>query len=270
MKIRTRRRCPWRAILLASLASFLPALALGLDTTPAGPYATVLREHTKATDDLAGTRVDYGALVRNPLWQRVIADLEKTPLDSLRTREENLAFWINAYNIYAIDWMVRNHPVQSIRDIGNFFRPVWKRTVGRIGGSDRSLDEIEHAILRPLGEPRVHGAIVCASLSCPPLRRTPFEAASLGAQLDEQMRVWLENPRKGAAFDRTARRLGLSRIFDWFAADFVAAGGTLRFIGPYLAPDDRAWLASHPDDVTIYFLPYDWASNGVATTGKEN
>jgi hypothetical protein len=86
---------------------------------------------------------------------------------------------------------VRHPGIASIRDIGSLLRPVWNREAGRVGRRARSLGEIEHEILRPLGDPRIHGAIVCASVSCPPLRREPFAAARLDAQLDDQMRRWL-------------------------------------------------------------------------------
>ena len=262
---------PQIGLALALLFSLVdPPTASALDTSATGPYARALRAHTLSTPALAGTEVDYEALRESDLWREVMSDLERTPPASLETRAQKLAFWINAYNIYAIDMVVQQGPVASIRDIGSFFRPVWNRTVGRIGDKARSLYEIENEILRPMDEPRLHGAIVCASLSCPPLRRTPYDAASLDAQLDEQMRRWLSDPRKGVNLDRENERLGLSRIFDWHARDFFEAGGTLRFIGPFLEPEDRAWLAQQGGDAKVYFLPYDWALNGVATAGNKN
>jgi hypothetical protein len=89
----------------------------------------------------------------------------------------------------------RHYPIDSIRSIGSFFSPVWKKTAGEIGGRSYTLYEIEHEILRPMGEPRIHAAIVCASLSCPPLRREPYRAAELEAQLEDNVRRWLADPR---------------------------------------------------------------------------
>jgi len=256
--------------LFACLALAVPGPLFALDTSSGGPWARALREHTVSTRGLAGTEVDYKALRSSAVWPEVIADLERTPLASLETRSQKLAFWINAYNIAAVDLVVKHGPVQSIRDIGNFFFPVWKRDAVRIGGNARSLDEIEHDILRKLDDPRIHGALVCASLSCPDLRRTPFEAGRIGAQLDEQMRTWLANPEKGARIDGEGERIALSRVFDWFAGDFEPAGGILRFVGPFLSPDDRAWLAQIRRTVGVRFLPYDWDLNRVATTPREN
>src|SRR4030095_12503639 len=135
---------------------------------------------------------------------------------------------IDAYNILAIDLVARHYPVASIRDLGSLLRPVWKIEAGRVGGRAYSLDEIEHGILRPLGDPRVHMAIVCASVSCPSLAREPFVAARIDAQLDAASARFVANEQKGVRVE--ARGVRLSKIFDWFAADFAAGGGVLAFV----------------------------------------
>ena len=210
---------------MAVFASAAPAAALDRAL-----YGELLERHTRAVTDTAGTRVDYGALRGDPDWRRLVGTLEASDPAELADREARLAFWIDAYNVLAIDWIVREGPVESIRDLGNFLFPVWKKTAGRIGGREVSLHEIEHETLRPMGEPRIHFAIVCASTSCPSLRREPFRAAALDRQLDEQTRAFLADPRKGMALDRDARRLALSKIFDWFEEDFGGRDGVLDFV----------------------------------------
>jgi len=223
-------------------------------------YAELLERHTRAVAEIAGTRVDYPGLAASADWRRLVAQLDMTDPSAFASREQRLAFWINAYNILAIDLVARHPGIASIRDIGSLLRPVWKREAGRISGQPMSLDEIENGILRKQNEPRIHAAIVCASLSCPPLRREPFDAAGLDAQLDDAVRRWLASPAKGLRLDRARGVLWLSRIFDWFEADFEP-DGVPAFVSRYLSDADRAFVETrHP---RIEFLDYDWRVNAL-------
>jgi hypothetical protein len=248
------------ALLLAASTAASPSPAQGQD---AQLWGRLLARHTRQVDDEAGVRVDYQGLARSSDWPRLVAGLDDADPDALDTRAERLAFWIDAYNILAIDLVVRHLGIASIRDIGSLLRPVWDREAGRVGGRARSLGEIEHEILRPMGEPRIHGAIVCASVSCPPLRRKPFASAPLDAALDEQMRRWLASPEKGLRIDRETGTLHLSPVFDWFALDFEASGGVLAFAARYAPASERAWLEARGSGVRIRNLPYDWALNAL-------
>lgn len=234
-----------------------PATAEGLDLTL---YATLLERHTRAVEAVVGTRVDYRALGDDPDWQRLVTGLEAARPSTL-DRPERLAFWINAYNVLAIDLVRRHYPVDSIRDIGSFFSPVWKVEVATIEGQPRTLDAIEHEILRPMGDPRIHGAIVCASTSCPSLARTPFRAERLDADLDAATRAWLASPRKGVAIDRARGVVRVSKIFDWFEEDFAATGGVLETIARYRPEDDARWLRGPGRDARIRYFDYDWTLN---------
>lgn len=251
------------ALLLAALAA-ARASAQGLD---APLYAELLLRHTREVADTAGVRVDYAALRGDPAWRRLVAGLEAAAPEALADRRDRLAFWINAYNALAIDLVVRHPGVGSIREIGSFFRPIWKLEAGRVGGLARSLGEIEHEILRPIGEPRMHAAIVCASVSCPPLRREPYEPSRLDAQLDEQMRRFLASPEKGLRVDAATGTVLLSRVFDWFAADFEASGGALAFAARYAPAAARAFLEAQRDRPRVAYLPYDWSLNALEGHG---
>jgi hypothetical protein len=235
-----------------------PARALDLEA-----YARVLDAHTREVSDTAGVRVDYPAVVRSTEWRRVVESLVASDPAHLQSREERLAFWINAYNVLAIDLVARNLPLESIRDIGSLLRPVWKREAGRIGERAYTLDEIEHEILRPLREPRIHAAIVCASVSCPVLARTPYRAASLDAQLDASLERFLADPRKGASFDAASGTLRLSAIFSWFADDFAPRGGVLPFLTPHLPAPMQRQIAAHGRPVELEYFDYDWSLNGL-------
>lgn len=195
--------------------------------------------------------VDYSALARDPDLARSVALIERQDTDQLQTREQRLAFYINAYNIFALKLITDNWPINSIKDAGNWWRPVWYHNVGKIDGEAVSLDDVEHQILRPMGEPRIHMAIVCASVSCPDLRREAYRAQLLDQQLEEQTRQFLQNEHKGV---RDAGEIWhVSKIFDWFDKDFEP-GGIAAFIRQYR--DLPADAVVQPD------LEYDWAVNG--------
>ena len=245
-------------LVAAALLAGLPATAFDLDL-----YARLLAAHTRLVPDRAGVRVDYAALRGSAGWRALVASLAASDPEQLGSRDARLAFWIDAYNVLAIDLVVAGGPVASIRDLGSFLRPVWKREAGRIGGRAVTLDEIEHDILRKAGEPRIHAAIVCASVSCPSLAREPFRAATLDAQLTAAMRGFLADPRKGARLDAERGVLTLSPIFHWFAEDFAPAGGALGFVRPYLPEPTRAWLAQHAGRVELDWFDYDWSLNGL-------
>lgn len=230
-------------------------------------YARLLKRHTRETRDLARTRVDYAGLKSSAEWQRLIANLRSTDPAELGSREQRFAYWFNVYNILAIDLVVKGYPLESIRDLGSLFAPVWKREAGQVGGRAVTLHEIEHEILRPLGDPRIHVAIVCASLSCPALLREPWTADRVDEQLDNALRGWMSDPRKGLATDVAAGSVRISKIFDWFEQDFEAAGGALAFAARYAAPEQQAWLERYGPDARLTYFDYNWRLNDLAAPG---
>lgn len=240
------------ALLLLVLAWLGGARA---ELPPLDDYAGLLADHVQAgeVDGLRVALVDYPGLAQDARLARAVAAFEAFSLTRLASEAETLAFYLNAYNLFTLRLVAEHQPLADVRDLGHWWRPVWKQTVGRLGGREVSLDDIEHGVLRPRGEPRVHFALVCASLSCPDLRREPYRAETLDAQLDAQARDFLANPGKGLA--RDVERARVSRIFDWFEADFAAAGGVRVFIARYVPLP--ATLRLEAD------LPYDWRLNGL-------
>jgi hypothetical protein len=205
--------------------------------------------------------VDYAALTRDARWEKVVKSLQGAKPSALGAPDAKLAFWINAYNVLAIQTVLRAYPIDSIKDVGSLFSPVWKRDAGKIEGKTVTLDQIEHEILRPMGDPRIHAAIVCASRSCPSLRREPYTVAGVNAQLDESMRRFLADKRKGLELDAKNGRLRLSSIFKWFSEDFDKKGGVVPFVARYAPTEVRTWLGAHPNPKLEYFS-YDWQLNG--------
>jgi hypothetical protein len=236
--------------------------AAAIDEPPIdlGLYGQLLETHTRALDDLALTRVDYAALGYSADWKRLVRQVHGADPSGF-DRNEKLAFWINAYNILAIDLVVQNYPIDGIKDLGSFFSPVWDQEVATIAGRRVSLGSIEHKILRKMNEPLIHAAIVCASLSCPPLARTPFRADHLDEDLASAMRTWLSHREKGIALNQAGHRIRLSKVFDWFEDDFEARGGVLEVIARYLSAEDAKWVRGPGRNASIRYFDYDWSLN---------
>ena len=203
--------------------------------------------------------VKYQALANDPLYPKLIHDLEGASLSTMKTREETLAFWINVYNIMAVKMVVDHYPVTSIKDAGSLFTSVWKKTVGTVAGKERTLNEIEHEILRKMGEPRIHVAIVCASVSCPDLRVEAYSPERLNEQLDDQMKKFVANTQKGLRIDQSKKRLYLSSIFKWFEEDFEPKGGVRSYLALYVRKNEAASLKNQT--FSISYLDYNWELN---------
>jgi hypothetical protein len=209
--------------------------------------------------DYAGLKATDGKLLA-PYLRRLAA----TDPASLN-RDARLAFWINAYNALTLKLIVEHHPVENIWAItpgpaAPKDNSPFELDVGTVGDTVRTLDEIEHEIIRPrFEEPRIHFALVCAATSCPPLRREAYTGPRLDAQLEEQARTFLHNTAKNR-IPVGESRIALSRILKWYGQDFGASTADLqRFMAPYFDGEVRKKLRRAAYDVT--FLPYDWALN---------
>ncbi|MGE0483879.1 MAG: DUF547 domain-containing protein [Gammaproteobacteria bacterium] len=196
--------------------------------------------------------VDYPAIAADPRFAAVVKTIENHPLEQLDGEAEKLAFLINAYNVFAVKMVADHLPLDSIKDVGSFISPVWKKPAGKLGGADVSLDDIEHGRLRKMGEPRIHMAIVCASVSCPDLRTEAYRATRLETQLDDQAKAFLANPAKGLRIEGDTAHV--TRIYDWFEDDFEKLGGVAAFVRRY---------HDLPADADIEAdIDYDWSLNG--------
>ena len=196
--------------------------------------------------------VNYRQLKKDSRFARVVSQLETFSPGTLGNKQERLAFYINAYNILAIKMIIDHMPVKSIRDIGSLFSPVWKKPAGKIGGEVVTLHQVEHEVLRPMGDARIHMAIVCASVSCPDLRPEAYRASQIHRQLDDQTRQFLNNNAKGLRLDDG--EIMVSKIFDWFEDDFDHYGGVKSFLSQYRKDLPRGWSVDADID-------YDWSLN---------
>ncbi len=192
-----------------------------------------------------------------------------------------VALWTNAYNALTLKAIIDHYPIKpglisgiaypddSIRQIPG----VWDRLEFLVMDRRVTLNEIEHEILRPqFNEPRIHVALGCAAMGCPPLRPEPFTGERLDEQLDDQTRRFLGNPRQ-FRIDRERGVVYLSSIFQWFGEDFIPtyapqegfAGHSdkertsLNFVSGYLPPEQAEYLRT--GDYRIEYLDYDWSLN---------
>ena len=196
------------------------------------------------------------------VWLESLADLD---LADFTDADARLALWLNAYNAIAISQVLEVYPIASIRPkvlgIPNWlsFLDFFTRSNTIVGGKKYSLNQIEHAILRPeFAEPRIHFALVCASVGCPLLRRGAYFPESVRTQLEADASRFIHNPDK-VRYDAQKKTLYLSKIFKWYEEDFVkAAGSVADYVGGYLGPE-----AAVGDGWAIVFLPYDWNLNRV-------
>tara|TARA_B100000686_G_scaffold339864_1_gene414619 strand:- start:5226 stop:6011 length:786 start_codon:yes stop_codon:yes gene_type:complete len=202
--------------------------------------------------------VDYNKLSKDPVFNKLVRRLDNVDLSSLKNKNARLAFWINTYNILAIKIVLDHYPIESIKDAGSLLSPIWKKVAGSIGGTQRSLHEIEHDILRKIGDPRIHSAIVCASVSCPDLRRESFKEGYLDSQLNDQFIKFLGNPMKGLRVEKN--KLYLSSIFKWFKDDFDLKGGIRVFLPRFVDNKTQKVIASRK--LHVHYMDYNWNLNG--------
>ena len=239
---------------------------------------------TALPDHAAFTRV-LGTVVQNGLVDYQLLADERAGLDGYlatlaavsesaladATADEVLAFWINAYNACMLKRVVDHYPIEgasgllsrvrgavagypdnSVQQIEDVFTGAHCAVAGR----DRSQDEIEHEIIRPMGDPRIHFVINCAARSCPELSTVAYEATTLNTQLDEAVRTFMADPRHYRFEDGT---LTLNKVLDWFGEDFGGAEGLRRFFSEYADGAVATTLASPSTDVR--FFDYDWTLN---------
>lgn len=221
-------------------------------------WSAILRNNTRPSNyaGIEYSGLDYAAIRNSGEFDKLLGSLELFSPEELHGREEKLAFWINVYNIFAVK-LVRDHfPITSIRNVGSIFSPVWTMPVGKVGGQMYTLNDIEHEILRPMNEPGIHFAIVCASVSCPDLRSEAYTASALRDQLRSQAKRFLESKGKGMWVEREKKMVHLSMIFEWYKKDFAESGGVIGFLN---GEGGGSW--NIPQGYAIKYLPYNWDLN---------
>lgn len=204
-------------------------------------------------------KVDYKGFIKGKAaLEKYLELLSQNPPDRSRwSQEEQLAYWINAYNAFTIKLIIDHYPLKSIRDIKPkvpvpLFNTVWHIEFFEIGGKPASLDEIEHKILRKeFEEPRIHFAINCASFSCPILSNEAFVPEKIEQQLERAASLFINDPQRNKI---KPDQVEISQVFSWFKEDFTRKGDIIDYLNRYSKVKiNKKAKVSH--------LPYDWSLN---------
>lgn len=217
--------------------------------------------------------VDYDAIHKDQeeshsLYGNILQQLAAFDPDTLQTREDEIAFWINAYNIGAIKMIIDHYPVDSIRSRKiNWLRNPWAIKILTIGNNVYSLGEIEHEILiEKYKDPLIHFAIVCASLSCPDLSPLAYEGSQLKEQLQRQARQFLQNNKKGLRIRKEEKTVFFSQVFRFDKQTFPnGATDAIPLIAPFVDDKEDREFLMHPAQYTIMYLDYNWDLNALSS-----
>lgn len=215
----------------------------------------LLKSHVKMVtkSGIQYNAVNYSAWAKDQRHTKVRNEILSKDANTLKSKDEKLAYWINAYNVLTIDLITREKETESIKNLGTLFSNPWKRFSWNVNGKKLTLDGIEHGIIRKLNDPRIHFAINCAAISCPDLRREAYRASKLNGQLQHQTNLTLNNASKGFKSINGIKEVRVSKVMDWFGEDFN--GGNVN-----------KWLQTYKkqnvnDNTKISFFDYDWSLN---------
>ena len=205
-------------------------------------------------------QVDYPAIQADGTLDGYLRDLNRIDPTRLPRRQDQLAFWINAYNAFAVQGILDHYSPMMLWGRYRYF-------IGRnylVGGTTINLYDLEREVLiGQFHEPLMHFAIVCASASCPKLQPWAYQPEQLDRQLVQVGKAFINDPTRNR-FDRKQKVASLSMIFHWFENDFAAAAGSvLAYIARYVDDPELAKELTQPG-YRIEYLDYDWSLNGIA------
>ncbi|GER58223.1 DUF547 domain-containing protein [Patiriisocius marinus] len=206
-------------------------------------FNTLLQNNVSANGN-----VNYEGFKRNRkvLSNYIKALGENIPQDDW-TQNEKLAYWMNAYNAMTIDLILRNWPVESIKDI----KKPWDQRYWKLGDKYYNLEEIEHQILRKMGDARIHFGINCASFSCPPLLNEAFTAAKVASQLNIVATKFINDSSRNMISENS---IEISKIFDWFSKDFKQNGSVIDYLNKFSE-------VKISEDAKVRYMDYNWELN---------
>lgn len=255
MKLKYLILLPLLFLISYTLYAFLPMPDIKTDAKPVSHeiWNELLKKHVSDIGKVnyKGFQKDISTLDK---YLKTLSDNHPNP-DSW-TKEERLAYWINAYNAFTVKIVLKHYPVKSIKDITSFNIPmvhsVWDLKFIEIEGHKYDLNNIEHQILRKkFDEPRIHFAINCASVSCPNLLNEAYLPESLEKQLQKQAVAFVNDNSKNKLGQE---EIEISKIFSWFKGDFTKKGTLVDFINQYAEEKISK-------NVSVDFLSYDWNLN---------
>ncbi len=255
---------------------FCILLMTGLSVQAAGfdhdSWDALLKKHVVPINKGVSTQVDYDDFLNDRFQLKVyLSKLEAVSESAFESwsKAEQLAFLINVYNAWTVELILTKYPdLKSIKDLGSWITSPWKKKFIPLFGEVRSLDDIEHGLIRAEGqyeEPRIHFAVNCASIGCPALAPTAYTGEHLNTQLEEVTRLFLNDRSRNRLIGDT---LNVSRIFDWYGEDFERGWGGYKTLPQFFSNYSKALGLNARDiqrltsgDIKIDFLDYDWQLN---------
>lgn len=265
-----------KSLLLALVLSCVAPLGHAAFDHSHSQWDALLKKHVESVSNAQATWVDYrGFAAERAALKDYLAALSAVSSSQYDawSKPQKLAFLVNAYNAFTVEFILTEYPhLKSIRDLGSFLRSPWKKRFFTLLGGQRSLDDIEHDMIRAPGvfdEPRIHMAVNCASIGCPALRTEAYVAERLDSQLEDAVTAFLSDRSRNRA---SADALSVSKLFDWYGADFERqAGSVAKWLARYADrltddPSLRSMIAEAK--LRVRFLDYDWALNDTASRAR--
>lgn len=193
-------------------------------------------------------KVNYAGFKKDmPALESYLGGLTRNPVQDDWSRNEKMAYWINAYNAFTVKLIVDNYPVASITKLHN--GKPWDVKWIQLGSKTYSLNNIENDILRPkFKDARIHFAVNCAAVSCPPLLNRAWTADKLNQYFEQQAKAFINNPKYNKI---NANSVEISKIFDWYGGDF---GNIIDYLNQYSTTKINS-------DATVKYMEYDWDLN---------
>lgn len=264
----------WVVLSMSLIMSFAAA---GLIAEPMNhaQWDSLLKMHVKMIDNGNSTALDYVGLAPargsdNDFenYRNQLSRITRTEFDQWH-KDNQLAFLINAYNAFTVGLILSKYPdLDSIQELGSFFSSPWKKKFIKLLGKTRSLDEIEHQLIRGSGrynDPRIHFAVNCASIGCPALRAEAYVGDRIDQQLQDQAKRFVADSSRNRFKNG---RLEVSSIFKWYREDFEkgwlgfhSLEGFFVAYGADLGLTEQHTTALKAGNIDIKFLDYDWRLN---------
>nr|WP_159822993.1 DUF547 domain-containing protein [Colwellia sp. 20A7] len=256
--------------LLIALSVFCSSVSFAQDIHE--PWQALLSKHVKSINNDHSTAVDYAGFKKEEVtlnhYLTSLSNINQATFDQWSNAKQ-LAFLINAYNAWTVSFILTEYPeLESIKDLGSLFSSPWSKEFVSLLGKKRSLDEVEHELIRGSGnypDPRIHFAVNCASIGCPALRGEAYTESKLEQQLQQQTIRFLSDESRNKL---TTKELQISSIFKWYGGDFEKGfRGTnsltsfiLLYSGALNLTETQQKLLKM-NQVDIDFLDYNWDLN---------
>lgn len=220
---------------------------------------------TYVSEKIFSSTVNYKSLKKNDLvFNQYLAELSKVKRASFNnfSQKQQLSFLINSYNAFTLKLIIGHYPIKSIKETGSFFTNAWEKDFFMFFGKKTNLDYIEQTLIRKLfNEPRIHFALVCASIGCPALKAEAFTANKLEQQFKQQAKRFITDSSRNRYLAKE-NKLEISKIFDWYGDDFKLKYGSYQaYIANIITDNKLEQTRITKQESKIKFLPYNWSLN---------